>query len=393
MANIKPFKFATGTIIRSNNKEIKILECMRIKNNGKQNYSQKAYKYKCSKCNYIGFINEKDIIKGENCPVCSGHKVVKGINDLMTTDFWLAKYVKDVHVLEKYSRGSNKKIDLICPLCGYIDKNKVINRVIKAEKYTCPKCSDGKSYPEKFVLNVLEQLNLVFETEYSPKWIKPKRYDFYIEDLNMIIETHGEQHYNGHFESVGGRTLEEEQANDKYKREIALANGIKHYIELDCRESNMDWIKNSILSSKLAKIFDLSRIDWNKCAEFANKNIIKEACNYWNEGIKSTTKISEIIGVSRQTIRKYLCIGKELKWCDYNVEISNYYKNKKVSEETKSRCSKKIICLNNNKIFDSASECSKQSEEIFGVKLTTSSIGRVCRNERKQYKGLIFKYL
>ena len=49
------------------------------------------------------------------------------------------------------------------------------------------------------------------------EWSENKRYDVYIPYLNCIVENHGEQHYNNSFKSLNGRTLEEEQKNDKYK--------------------------------------------------------------------------------------------------------------------------------------------------------------------------------
>lgn len=44
-------------------------------------------------------------------------------------------------------------------------------------------------------------------------------------------------------------------------------------------------------------------------------------------------------------------------------------------------------------VFPSTLELSRQSEELFGVKLSSSRIGCACRNEIKQYKGFTFKYI
>ena len=43
---------------------------------------------------------------------------------------------------------------------------------------------------------------------------------------------------------------------------MALTNGIKYYIELDCRYSKGEFIKRSIINSDLSKIYDLSQIDY-----------------------------------------------------------------------------------------------------------------------------------
>ena len=55
----------------------------------------------------------------------------------------------------------------------------------------CPICSDGKSYPEKFIASYLRQIGEPFITEYSAKWSNDRRYDFYLPNMNMFIEVDG----------------------------------------------------------------------------------------------------------------------------------------------------------------------------------------------------------
>ena len=43
-------------------------------------------------------------------------------------------------------------------------------------------------------------------------------------------------------------------------------------------------------------------------------------------------------------------------------------------------------------IFYSIAELSRQSEELFGVKLNKENISAVARGVRKKYKGFTFKY-
>ncbi|EPB8173065.1 hypothetical protein ACRTAL_002240 [Clostridium perfringens] len=278
-------------------------------------------RHNCSKCNgYKWKVLPYGLLKGKGCPVCSNRTIVLGINTIWDTDRWMVDLGVSEEDVKMYTHSSGKKIVVTCHECGRKRKTRIAN-IYRYESISCS-CGDGKSYPEKFVMNVLEQLNVYFETEYSPKWIDNKRYDFYIKNSSCIIETHGLQHYIGSFEKMGGLTLEEEQANDKIKREIALQNDIKHYIELDCRESNLEWIKNSILNSELAELFNLSNIDWTSCAKFANKNIVKEVCNYWNnrkenEGVSDLAKEFK---VARTSIRSYLKKGTKLGWCNYKGE-------------------------------------------------------------------------
>lgn len=315
----KDFRFNVGDRLEDKEQSITIIERTRkpIQRKNRLEY-RKCYKYHCNRCGNEGWLEENNIINNTKCNVCvprGRKKAVLGINTIWDTDRWMCDLGVSVEDAKRYTHNSGRKITVKCPDCGR-EKSVKITHIYTYKTIFCT-CGDGKSYPEKFVMNVLEQLNINFETEYSPSWIKPKRYDFYIPKFNMIIEAHGGQHYDGSFKRIGGRTLEEEQQNDKYKREMALVNGIKHYIELDCRESSLDYIKNSILNSKLNKLFDLSNINWTSCAEFANKNIVKEVCDYWNnKGEDETTRdLAKEFKVDPVTIRSYLKKGTKLGWC------------------------------------------------------------------------------
>ena len=354
-------------------------------------------RHNCDKCkNYEWLVRPYSLLQGHGCPVCGkekgNQKAVLGINTIWDTDRWMCDLGVSEEDAKRYTRCSGQKITIKCPDCGREKKIK-ISRIYNNKSIGCL-CGDGKSYPEKFVFNLLEQLDVDFETEYSPKWIKPKRYDFYIKECYSIIETHGEQHYNGGFNSVGGLTLEQEQQNDKYKKETALKNGIKHYVELDCRESNLEYIKNSILNSELSKLFNLSNIDWNKCAEFANKNIVKEVCECWNNrgDTERVKDIAKKFKLSQISIISYLKRGSKLRWCKYD---SKERLRKHSTRLGKSR-RRKVEIFKGNKslgIFSSCTELSRQSEKLFEVKLLNNMISMVCNGKRKQYKGFAFKYV
>ena len=139
------------------------------------------------------------------------------------------------------------------------------------------KTTSGKgSFPERVVESFLSALKIEFAREVVFDWSRPsnnesigqKRYDFYIPSLSLIIEVHGIQHYEGGFESLGGRTLEEEQANDQFKKTLALQNGIREYVEIDASTSDLIYIRKSIESSTiLNRLFDLKAVDWDFVAQ------------------------------------------------------------------------------------------------------------------------------
>lgn len=261
------------------------------------------------------------ISRGCKCNVCSGREVTSE-TCIATTEPWMIKFFKDKEDAYTHSHGSHDIVKVKCPHCGR-ERKMAIYVLYRTKSIGCV-CGDGISYPEKFVISMLNQLDIKYIKEFSPNWIENKRYDFYLENYNCIIECHGGQHYNYGFNYCGGRTLQEEQENDKYKKDLALNNGIDYYIVLDCRKSNLEWIKQSILNSELRNLFDLSKIDWLKCEEYSLKNIVKEVCDYWREYNEinnkelNTIDIGKIFNLERSTICRYLKRGTKLGWCNYD---------------------------------------------------------------------------
>ncbi len=348
--------------------ELRILNKIKIKSG---NHFVKGYEYECQNDGFIGKITENNLNQGKGCPVCRNKKVLKGVNDLWSLNPHIANLLEDYVDGYIYTNSSNKTTNWKCPDCNTIIKNKRINS-ISTYGLSCPKCSDGVSYPEKFIFNILEQLSIEFERQYKFKWSKNKKYDFYIPSLSSIIETHGLQHY----EHTGrGRSLQEEQENDKLKEQLAKENGIEHYIVIDCRESDLELIKNSVLNSKLAKLLNLSNINWVKCHEYACKSRMKEICELWNK-VKNIKEISKITKLSTNSIRTYLKKGSNIwKWCNYN-SCEEIIKNNIKNGE---RNSKKIVCLNTQKVFNSI----KEAQVFYRIK--GHCMTEVCRGERRYY--------
>ena len=116
--------------------------------------------------------------------------------------------------------------------------------------------------------------------------------------------------------------LKEEQENDKLKEILAQQNGIINYIVLDCRYSTKEWIKNSIMTSRLPRLlgFNEGDIDWDYAFEYANKNLIKEAMSIYKEGM-SAKEFAKILNVSHATANKYLNIAHSLNWCNYDKHL------------------------------------------------------------------------
>lgn len=311
----KGFKLNINDIIDSDNRNLVVTNKM-IRN------TKKYYTCKCNKCNGEFDILERHLLLTKsNCPYCTGKKVLVGFNDLSTIRPDLIKYLKSESDGNKFTVSSGKSIITKCPHCGY-EKNMVIAK-LSEKGFSCPKCSDGVSYSEKFLMSVLDQLSVNYTYQLSKKkleWCGSFIYDFYLEvnDKNIIIETNGRQHYeeNG-LHKLGNYTFTDQQENDYTKRQLALSNNVNYYIELDCRKSENQWIKNSIMTSKLPEIlsFEEDNIKWDKCEEFTTTSLVRKACEIKLEHPEySNERIGELINKSVPTVISYLKRGKVIGW-------------------------------------------------------------------------------
>ena len=195
---------------------------------------------------------------------------------------------------------------------------------------------------------------------------------------------HGNQHYED--KPNFNTSLKEQQNNDIYKYNLAIQNGIRpeNYIVLDCRKSELEWIKNSVLNSRLNEVFDLNDIDWQECEEYALGNLVKEVCDYWYEHYEikgeelSTRLLGEIFGISKGTIRDYLKKGTLVGWCNYN---SKEAKNRAIKRKGKNGTRVKVLNEKGEVIykFCSMQELNKNSKECLGVYLSMRRIIKIKR--------------
>lgn len=324
--NVREFNETHWVFIRNLTREENIE--VGIKGNGGHN----AY-YKCKHCGEI-IVRRKTSLKRALtiCPnECNGVRygqnsiVLRGVNDLATTHSHLIKYLVNKEDAHRYTHGSKQEVLFRCPDCGYEKPMKVMNLT---RYHSCPICSDGISYPEKFVGGILTQLNIDFKSQESFDGNKT-RYDLYIESMSVIIETHGIQHYES--SRRGGRTLAEEQANDIYKKQLALNNGIKHYIVIDSRESTLEWMKQNIMDSELPTLlqFNETDIDWINVAEQAIGSLVKKVCDYFKNNGGSLRCIADIFKIGATSVSNYLKIGTQYGWCNYDEQAKE--KNTKAS--------------------------------------------------------------
>lgn len=358
--------------------------------------NEKWYLYRCLDCGNEDWVREDALISKRpcGCNACcvSPSKIVKGVNDISTTAPWMMVYFVDQNDVYTNTKYSKKYVDMKCPDCGRIH-HKQIHQVMSNHGLSCV-CSDGQSYPNKFIYSVLEQCGVDFHPEMKFDWSCGRFYDEYIEHhgKRIIVEMHGKQHYSRPVH-VGGRyrNLDEEKQNDVFKRDIAKENSIDYYFAIDSSESDCDYIKNNIVSSGLLDVLDktVSDINWVLCDSFATSNFAKMICDYKNShGFMTIKEIAKIFRISYKTALGYIQTGAKFGWCTYTIledreklDLSNAIEHG----------AKPLFCEDVSMYFRSANDATDWLEGVVGKCSQRAVRKSIDRGSR--YKGYKFQFV
>lgn len=113
------------------------------------------------------------------------------------------------------------------------DENKLNNKqknYLKEQEQEQKKLYSG-SKGEKTIAMLLNEYNIPFKREKTfsdliyPDTNRRPRFDFWVND-EYIIEFDGGQHYNQGFKELSGKTLEEQQQDDKFKNDYCFKHNI-----------------------------------------------------------------------------------------------------------------------------------------------------------------------
>lgn len=309
------------------------------------------------------------------------NSLVIGYNDIATKRPDLAEILLNKEDAYKYPITSKVKLKWICPDCGEIIE--ACPSDVYYHRLVCPKCSDGLSYPNKFIYNVLKQTDTKFDfikREYRPEWCsftlsngksKYGIYDIYfsVNGIEYVVEMDGEFHNKSYTNSK--LTIEEIKEIDSIKDKLAHEHNI-NMIRIDCaycNENRFQYIKENICNSKLAEIIDLNNVDFDECNKQSLSSLVIRVGKLWNDGY-TVGKILDELAISETTVRSYLIM------CN-NMGLTNYTKEESMN---RSRC-RKVYCTTLNILFNGATEAQK----ILGIDRT--SIRRCCIGEKKDTKG------
>lgn len=323
-------------------------------------------KLKCTQCGTEFDRIASSVLRtrsGVCCPLCDNHLItrsclIEGVNDLWTTHKDIAAMLKNPEDGHKYSAGSNQKVSFICNKCGHVS-NKVIAQVVRYG-YSCPYCSDGVKYPNKFMSCLLSLNNIDFDTEYTINNYD-YRYDFHfiINDVRHLIEMDGGLNHG--CVDLPNMSIEEQNLNDLNKDILATDHGYK-LIRIDCKYPDVRdrflYIKNNIIKSDLRYLLnDLSDETLNKCDNIAaNTSLIVEIANAWNDGICSQCELQEKFKVGSQTIRSRLKIASKIGLINGSYEsIQKTLKESGIRKRSYTQgCA--VMCNETGEVFSSISD-------------------------------------
>lgn len=269
-------------------------------------------------------IKPSEFYRYPDCPYCNENSrtLIEGFNDLATIRPELVKYFKDKELPKKLLVSSNKKVDLICPDCGYEKQMFVYN--LTKQGFSCNACGDGVSYPNKILRNLLRDESIERQIEekaleWNPGWGNKVYFDAKIVKDGQIycIEMQGSQHKTGVWNGVVDEGV---FIRDEYKREKCKENNIIE-IEIDCVDTSFENIKTQ-LENSFSGILDFSEVNWDKIALTSEKSLMIKACEIYNNSLKTVRQIADELEVGRKCVRRYLERGADLGICIYSKEDS-----------------------------------------------------------------------
>ena len=189
-------------------------------------------------------------INGSNCPKCS--YIIQAKKTMDTTEKVVTDFKKVHGDRYDYSNMNYKntmtKIKIICKIHGVFEQKPNSHKAGGG----CPKCfqSLGENKIELF----LKDKNILYKNQYSFKdcfnknTLKKFKFDFYLPDLNILIEYDGKQH----FESI-----------DHFGGELAFL-----------KRKTFDQIKTDFAKTENIRLIRIPYTDFNKIEEILKKELL-----------------------------------------------------------------------------------------------------------------------
>lgn len=323
---------------------------------------------------------------GCRCPKCNPSSAVSltvGVNDIHTVNPEMESLLKNPQDAYEHTQYSKDKVWFVCPYCG--NEIYAICSNVALNGLKCPKCNTNYSYGERFITSWLSEMNIEFEYQFSPDWIKPYAYDFEFSYNNTeyIIEVDGGWHFEENIKSA--LTLEEVKERDLYKQNKAEKNGYK-VIRLDynykSNSKRSEYLINSIIDSELYDIFGIESYDFKSVISVSSGPFVKLVADLWNSyDEKSSQKILKQLNIKGEDrVRRLLYLAYDLNMIkespDEIKKLNRAYGHKIYGNAN----AKKVKCVETGEIFDTIKSANKKYH---------ANIGNYFKYDNRKHSGTL----
>lgn len=190
--------------------------------------SKTPIKVQCKECGFIWNAIPSNLLRGYGCANCArrGPHPSHYLSKEKALDR-LEKTHPNIELASAY-KGFGNKSTFRCKLCGQLFTN-TFRYLMKVAK-DCPKCSDVcYSRQESILKDYFDKQSINYQFSYKPLYnplTKQKlHFDFYLPELNLLIEIQGYQHFQARDFFGGIEGLKYLQWRDQYKKNWAIQNG------------------------------------------------------------------------------------------------------------------------------------------------------------------------
>lgn len=231
--------------------------------------------------------SEGNLKKGIGDGYAAGQRIFEG--NSLYSKIEVRKNIVNIEESKTISPYTHKKTLFKCSSCDYSKEVNVKN--VTTHGFSCPLCKSYISYPEKVGVSVLATLNIKYDIQKTFDDCKYKNklpFDFFIEHNGekFCLEMNGLQHYEDCRMLSYART----RKTDQIKKEYCANNNI-HYVAIDCRISDFDFIFDNLINSQIG--FMLVGINKEETLDYLHSNFKYNSIEII-EMYKSGVKISNI---------------------------------------------------------------------------------------------------
>ena len=203
---------------------------------------------KCDCGNILYHLQKSNFIDKRTIYHCDDCELQSRLDNLIGQKFNKLTIIKAYREKRNKYSGYRLFVDCICD-CGEIRKHIYLHKLRSGIVYSCKKCAKSISYMELFISNILKSNNINFIFQYKfpdCKDIFELPFDFYLCDLNILIEYDGSQHFElNHFKNSMD-DFDTIRRHDQIKTQYANDHGIE-LVRFNYKDSE-EYIENKLLS-------------------------------------------------------------------------------------------------------------------------------------------------